>query len=350
MRRLILVLLVICTVSMVQAEKLGVLTEVLKPDGMQLSGERLYIIGGSTIFVYSLKELGLAGKFGKDGEGPGEMIQTPLGPNSIGVIDGKIIAEGLNKLIYYSKDFKYLKEVRKKGIMMYKITPVDENYVAVRMAPGNNKIIFTLLFLDADLNEIKELYKYESFDRRRELLMVRDTIHYAVYKDKIYAEKSDKGFLIDVFDKKGDKLYEIKKDFEVPEIKESDKKAIFNSLRDDPLIRTVAQRQGGWEKFEKSGTFTFPRTFPCIQDLVVADGKIYVSTFERKVDKEKYIIMDLKGKIISTCYMPITQKSLFSARSMGRENRYYAIGNNKFYYLVENEDAEKWELHAAPFK
>lgn len=351
MRKIIFVLLTITMIMgiLIHAEKIGVLTEIMKPEGIEVADGRLYVVEGPAFFVYNLNNSTLIKKFGKAGEGPGELNTVLNFPNSLRILEDKIIAEGFNKIIFFAKDFKYLKEFRKKEMLIHKITPIKENFVAVRMSTEKNKIIFTLLLLDSNMNVIKELYKQESFDRQKELIMVRDTIHFEVYEDKIYVEESDKGFFIEVFDSKGNRLYEIKKNSAAPKITDKDKKAIFNELKKDNLIAIVARREGGWDEFAKKGTFTYPAVFPPIRDIKISNDKIYVSTFERKENKEKCIIMDVKGNIIGTSYLPITGQSSFSARSMGKDNRFYGIADNKFYYLKENEDEELWELHAVGF-
>jgi len=351
MRKIIFVLLTITMImgTLGHAEKIGVLTEILKPEGIEVADGRLYVVQGPAFFVYNLNNPKLIEKFGKAGEGPGELNTVLNFPNSIRILEDKIIAEGFNKIIIFSKDFNYLKEFRKKEMLIHKITPIKENFVAVRMSPGKNKIIFTLLLLDPDMNVIKELHQQESFDRQKELIMVRDTIHFEVYKNKIYVEESDKGFFIEVFDGKGNRLYGIKKNFTAPKVTENDKKAIFNHLKKDNLIAIVARREGGWDEFAKKGTFTYPAAFPPIRDIKISNDKIYVSTFERQENKEKCIIMDLNGNIIGTSYLPVTGQSSFSAMSMGKDNRFYGIAGSKFYYLKENEEEEVWELHAAGF-
>lgn len=351
MRKIIFVLLIIIMLmgTLIHGEKISVLTEILKPEGIEVADGRLYVVQGPEFFVYDLNHSTLIKKFGKAGEGPGELNTVLNFPNSLRILQDKIIAEGFNKIIIFSKDFKFIKEFKKKEMFIHKITPIKENFVAVRMSPGKNKIIFTLLLLDPDMNVIKELYKQESFDRQKELIMVRDTIHFEVYNDKIYVEESDKGFYIEVFDSKGDRLYEIKKNFAAPKITENHKKAIFNNLKKDNLIALVARREGGWDEFVKKGTFTYPAVFPHIRDIKINNDKIYVSTFERKDNKEKCMIMDLKGNIIGESYLSITGQSSFTASSMGKDNRFYGIADNKFYYLKENEDEEVWELHAVRF-
>jgi hypothetical protein len=35
---------------------------------------------------------------------------------------------------------------------------------------------------------------------------------------------------------------------------------------------------------------------------------------------------------------------------VGRAAKFYKIYNNKFYYLLENEEEEEWEIHVEPLK
>ena len=122
---IIIIMILILLVTWVQGEKIGVLSEVLKPVSIEVSGDRLYVVEGATFYVYSLKDLGLITKFGKKGEGPGELKVTPLVSNSISALNDQLFVEGLSKVIYFSKDGRLLKEVKKIGAFStLKIIPV----------------------------------------------------------------------------------------------------------------------------------------------------------------------------------------------------------------------------------
>lgn len=351
---LIIIMILILLVTWIQGEKIGVLSEVLKPVSIEVSGDRLYIVEGATFYVYSLKDLGLITKFGKKGEGPGELKVTPLVSNSITALNDQLFVEGLSKVIYFSKDGRLLKEVKKIGAFStLKILPVGENFAAVRWlnpTEKDKKHYLALSLLDPGMNVIKVLYKQEFPEKEEDIIMVTDSIHFAVYKEKIYVEESEKRFFIEVFDSKGDKLLEIKKDFETRKVTGKEKEAILENFKEDNFVKMMAQSKGGWENFKKSINFVYPDRFPYIKDITVTGNKIYVSTYETKDNKEKYIIMDLKGNIVSTCYIPIPKESSFLAKTLGRDNRFYGITNNKFYYLKENEDDEEWELHVTEIK
>ncbi|MCK5005188.1 MAG: hypothetical protein KAS21_08875 [Candidatus Aminicenantes bacterium] len=78
--------------------------------------------------------------------------------------------------------------------------------------------------------------------------------------------------------------------------------------------------------------FIFPEYLPEINDLNGDSNKIYVTTFREMNEKSEIIVLDLNGNIIKTCYVPKASLS--------------NIQKGKFYYLVDKEEDEVWELHS----
>jgi hypothetical protein len=352
MRKVIFILIILLFIVLtVRGEKIGVLPDLMRPGSIEVTGDRLYVVEGAVFYVYALNDLHLITKLGKEGEGPGELKVVPIFPNSVRIRNNNIITEGFSKLLFFSKGFKLLKELKKKG-MIFQVIPVGENFVGTKFSPtGKNKNLkLSLLLINAKMDIVKELCTQEIRKRDKEILMVVDSLHFSVYKDKIYIERSEKGFLVEVLDSNGKKLYEIKKSFPLQEVTGKYKEEVMNHLKMDSLIQMVAKTVGGWENFKKESTFNCPEAFPLIQDIIVTNDKIYVSTYERKENKEKYIIMDLNGKIVGTPYLPVPRKASYSIRVLGLDNRLFGIINNKYYYLYENEDEEEWELHVEEIK
>jgi hypothetical protein len=351
MKKLILILIVLFFIffTLLNAEKLMVLKEVLKPESIEIYGDKLYVVQGSNFYVYDLEKLKLESTFGRKGEGPGELKEVPMLPNSIKILPDKIFVDGMGKVIFYSKNFKFQKEIKKK-YMTFKTIPVGENFVAMRMLPaGKNKYYFSVLLLDSEMNMIKELYKQEYRETDIDIDMVIDSIHFAVYQDKIYIEKSKQGFCIAIFDSQGNLELEIKKDFKAPEISPKDKLEILENFKQDSLVKMMMEREGGWTNFKNKMNFNYPKNFPVIQDVLVVDNQIIVATYDRKNLKRKYILMDLKGTVLKTVYLPIPRESSYLTMAMGRDNRFYGIVNQKYYYLKENPDSEEWEIHVSEF-
>jgi len=348
MRKLIIILimLLIIFIQLANAEKLGVITEVLKPEAIEIHGDRLFVVEGAHFTVYNLDKLNFLVQFGREGEGPGELKAVPMLPNTIGVIPEKIFVDGMGKVIFYSRDFKFQKEIKKK-YMTFKTKPVGENFVAMRLLPvGKNVYYFSVLLMDSEMNQIRELYKQEYRETDTDIDMVLDSIHFDVYKNKIYIEKSKLGFKIAVFNSQGNLEMEIVKEKKAPVLTAQDKQDLMENFKQDNLVKMMVEREGGWMNFKNKMNFIYPDTFPLIQDILVTDDKIFIATFHQKNRKRKYIVMDLKGSILNTIYLPIPRESSYLTKAMGRDNRFYGVAKHRYYYLIENPDSEEWEIHA----
>jgi hypothetical protein len=329
--------------------KVGTLTEVLKPDNITVLGDELYVVEGATIYIYSLKDLSLIRKFGKAGDGPGELQALPAVPNKIAVSTDFILAEAPNKLVYFSKDGKFIKEKRKVNVLTIGFLPIGKNLVATKQVVGEDKTFYTCICIfDPDLKEIKELCRQEWIQQglppgKTVLDMVMDFTNYRVYDDKIFIEESDKGFLIEIFDSKGNKLYQIEKDYEKILVTGKDREEAVTRFKEDPYIKTQSTQFGGWNELKKLFSMDFPETFPAIQDIGISDDKIYVQTYKKKNGKEEYVVMDLKGKFIKKTYISAFEGTPMLARLMGAKA--HTIANGKLYYLKDNIDEEEWDLY-----
>jgi hypothetical protein len=343
---IILIILLIIFVQLINGKKLGVLTDILKPESIEIHNNRLYAVEGSHFYVYELDQLNFLAKFGQEGEGPGELKSVSMLPNTLNVTPEKIFVDGMGKVVFFSRDFKFLKEIKKKH-MTFKTKPVGENFVAMRMKPaGKNRYYFSVLLMDSGMNQISELVTQEYRETDTDIDMVLDSIHFDVYKNKIYIEKSTQGFQIAVFDSQGNLKMEIVKEIKAPVLTARDKRDLMESLKQDNLIKMMVEREGGWNNFKNKMNFIYPDKFPLIQDILVTDDKIYVATFHRKNRERQFIVMDQNGSILNTLFLPIPRESSYLTKAMGRDNRFYGIANQRYYYLIENPESEEWEIHA----
>ena len=130
-----------------------------------------------------------------------------------------------------------------------------------------------------------------------------------------------------MFDLSGNLIYTIKKDYEKMEVSEAYKSKIKKDFIKRFDIRLHKQ-------ILKTFEFESPKYFPAIKDFLVVDDKMYIKTYGSSDDKEEYIIMNLKGNFLKKIYLPKTVRKC------------YAIKNNRFYYLKENEEEEEWELYS----
>jgi hypothetical protein len=231
--------------------------------------------------------------------------------------------------------------------MMFKTTPVGQNFVAVRIVPSEaeKRYFSTLSLFDEQMNVITDLYSQEFPESEREIPMVTDSIHFSVYKNNVYIEQSPHGFCIAVYDSTGNRIKTLRKNIPAEKFTERDRTNVLENFRQDGMIRMMINSSGGWENFKQKYRLIFPSQFPPIQDLLVRDDKIYVLTFASRGDLERWVVMDSQGEVVRTTDLPIPCKSSFTARSLGKDNRLYGIIDNTFYYLKENEGNEEWEVH-----
>jgi len=329
--------------------RVGVLTEVMKPDTIAVSGDNLYVVEGAAVYIYSLKDLRFVKKFGKQGDGPGEVNAFNGFPNKIDISPRHILIDSPTKLAYFSLDGEYIKEKRKTTPVVIGYVSMGDNFVVRKLEQGADKKTYSCIcIVDPDFKEVKELYRHLWMQQGNPpatttIDMIMDFAIYNVYENKIFVDESDNGFHIEVFDDKGNKLYKIEKDYQEIKVTAKDREEAENRFREDPFIKAQEARLGGWNQLKALFSMNFPDTFPPIRDMAVSDGKIYVQTYKKMDGKDEYLVMDLKGNLIKRAYVPAFENTPMLARMMGA--KLHVIKGGKLVYLEENIDDEEWELY-----
>jgi hypothetical protein len=345
MRKIILILMILLISWTLESKKLGSLPDLMKPESITVHGNELYIVEGAIIHVYSIKDLKPQRKFGKQGQGPGELPVAPNYSNKITIFKDHVVAECQNKLIYFSKEGELQKEIRKNSFTIIQSIPVGKNYAVSKLTPADNgkNMYHSVCLFNSEMKEIKELYRMKFMQQgqppKAELNMLFDSPGFRIYDNKIFVEESADGFIIDVFDENGKKLYRIRKDFKKKKIPDKYKESVIEHIKSDALIKIL----GGWDNFKNLFQLYFPDTFPAIRDIEVANNKIYVQTYNESNNREECIIMDLRGKIEKRVFLPKFKNISLVGSILG--TKLHTIQNDVLYYLSENEDTEEWEFH-----
>lgn len=333
--------------------KVGTLPEVMKPGMIVVYEDELYVTEGSTFFIYSLRDLKLLKKFGKKGEGPGELIEIPFFPNKITILKDRIFVTGIGKAISFSKEGELLTEFRTNQ-SVFQLMPVGKNFVSKEQLIGEDRKTrcVAICLYNPEMKKIKELYRQPFVQQGSppavKLDMAMDFTSVAVVDDKIFIEESPKGFFIEVFDNNGKKLYEIKKTYEKQKLTSKNREELETMVREDPQVKQAAKQLGGWQEAKKFFNMIFPDFFPPIKGIEISGKKLYVRTYKVKNDKEEYIVMDLKGNVLKKVFISRFLEVSLLAQIAG--GKLYSIAKDKLYYLVENEEEEEWELHVETLK
>jgi len=345
MKKCLIFLSMVMVGSLTFAGKLGVLTEVLEPEMIEVSDNEIYVVEGSSIFMYSLKDLSFIRKFGKNGEGPGELKTTPSITNLLFTSGDSMLFVGMDKAIQFAKTGQVIKEFKIPTITIY-LYPMGKNYVGIRFkAINQQKPNIVVVLFNQEMEEIKELYTQEMSGGQNLVNLTSDALNVSVYKDKIYIDQSSKGFVIAVLDANGSQLYRIEKEYKKIKFTEEHKEMALNRIKQEKAIRTI-----GWDNLKNILKIIHDDYFPPIRDLAVTDERIYVKTYQKQGDKDEFIIMDLKGNILKKAYLPAVKEPGLFNEMIGRTAKFYKIYQNKFYYLQENEEEEEWEVHVEPIQ
>lgn len=319
-------------VSSLNAVKLTSFTDILNPICIAVDEKNLYVSEQKSIFVYSLNDFKLIRKFGKEGEGPGEFRLNPV----VKVRKNGIFIHTFIKFCLFSKDGKLINEKRISLDMLSNIDVLGNYYV---MQKGTFKekpqFLTEICIYNQDLKKIKTLYQGKGKRLEKQKLRIRlinPTVKFQCWSNKIFIANCNKGFFIEAFDINGNSLYSIKKKLKKIRISES-----YKIKRKEDFLKKFTVSQRSSPVFKKI-VFEFPDYFPPIQDFIIKDNKMYVKTYGMEKGKEEYLVLDLMGVFLKKLYLPKVKTSFSTFK------------NNKFYYLMENEDTEEWEFNCIIIK
>ena len=79
--------------------------------------------------IYSLEDLKLKKKFGKDGEGPKEFKRRA----NITLTSKYLLVNSIARVTFFTKEGEYIKEVNTKTVNLGPFLPIGDNYVNTGM-------------------------------------------------------------------------------------------------------------------------------------------------------------------------------------------------------------------------
>ena len=330
-------MLILLLSSVIHAAKITEFTDSFKQPRVLLDDKQIYIVDALLykISIYSRKDFKKIGEFGKRGEAPGEFI----GIGNVSINTDYITVAAFPKICYFSKSGKFIKEKKYNISNAGNFIPVGDNLVGEshlysKPTDINGKLVFSLF--DSDFEKKKDLrtIEFQKFSKwngtKETILLIRPCFKAVVSNDKILIGSSAKGFFFVVFDRNGNKLNEINRAYEKRKVTNADKK---NEL--DYVQKTTTD----WNKQKAMYEMEFPEFFPAYFNFGVDNGKIYVF-IDPKDNKIECQVLDLKGNLLKRNFLPNSfGKQYFDAR-------FFCIKEGQFFYLIDNENTEKWELHS----
>jgi len=325
MKNFMIFLMLILLASTQQAKVLTTFEEVTKPIELRIHGVNAYISDRNSVLIINISTGEIVKKLGRRGEGPEEFKTPPR----IHFLKDKIILNDVHKILTYSYNYILINEFR-LGSIINRINPLEEKFVFSTTKIINNQEYYVFTLHDKKCKKNKSLIKAEFNPRSKFFLTPMPRCR--TWKDKIYIALPKKGFIMEVFNESGEKLFSITKDFAKIRSTEQHRSLALFELRN-----RVGRK--AFERAKQIGAFDrpMPEFLAPIKNFWVLDDKIYVKTHDITNSKEKYIIMDVLGKTLKTVFLPYTIKELVT------------FSQGKIFFLKESESEEKWQLHAVTY-
>lgn len=317
--------------------KTWILEDLLKPEILVMDKTQMYITQEASIFIYSLKDFKLIKKIGKPGEGPEEfLIMRSFGGIFPNVQTENIIVNSFGKLSWFTKDGKFIKEMKMPTYRIVGILPFGKNFVGIFPLKVNQKYWMVLNLYDNRLNKLKEIYRVEHvWGEGKGLRLFEYPLLYRVYDNKFFIAM-EKGFIIKVVDTEINELYIVRHNIKPVEITEEYKKETIH------FFKTARNVKGLYEILKP---LRFPKYYPDIQDFYVTGNWIYVITYKTAEQRTKTecLKFNINGRFSKSVFLPL---------KIDRPQPPYLhlIHEGFLYRLEEDMDANQWWIHVTEIK
>jgi hypothetical protein len=321
------------TGKVMDAKKIGSMPEIAMPHQIIVNNGLLYVSDSkqAKVQLYSVKDFKYLRQVSGKGEAPGETLRVPLTT----AYPDYIFLYSFGKGLYFSKDGKYIKEFRviKRG---NDLLPIGENFLfTVFKGDDKSRCQDSSIYSyskETDLKFIKNIYieklpPITYTGSKMDHCLIRGFVDYTVYDDKIFLGDSTKGLYMEIFDKYGNRTGKIN-------FNQFEKLKVTGQYKKDFMER--AKISPDYNMATTMYNIYFPEYYPGFYRFEVDKGKVYFLTYNKKGDRREMVIADWTGKLLKQAYVPWVDNDVY---------KNFSIENNKFYYVVENEATENWDLH-----
>lgn len=330
-KKSLIIILFLFLFTAVHARQIVKISEAFKPTQLYVTNNRMYIVDGFTILIYSLKDFKLIKKIGKEGEGPREF------KNAIYWIyfrGEQMIVNSMAKISYFSLEGEFIKEKRAfSGSRAGDFCPIGNQFVAIQFLTEKQTFFETVNIYDSNLKKIKEIYRVkEDFQPGKYMKTYSEPKTFTIHGDKIYVS-FENDFKITVFNSQGEKVFTIEKEYQRLKVTEEHRQAAHLYYKTDSYYKKYYERI--------KPLLEFPTHLPAVKTFAFSEDKLYVQTYNKKDKKTEFYVFTPMGKFVKRVFLPIIGEEEFTYQLQ----TIYEFKNGKLYQLVENEDTEEWEVH-----
>jgi hypothetical protein len=303
---------------------------ITNPEALAVAGNRLLLLEGTTIHLLELPGGKYLGKFGQEGEGPGEIRKNPFGgPILVMPHQDKIFVNSMARLSVFSRDGVFIEEFRIDPNDNF--IPFGEQFVCMGPYVADGRPLMSLFITGSNLQKDKPIYVSDfeiGMDMSFEFPIT--PFYPAVNRDQLFIIAGKDGFAIDVYNRQGQKLYRIEKKEPAVALSAEYRTETEKAFKRNPNFASL------WDYFRQR--IKYKSHFPAIFDFFVEGDRIYAFTNKMRAGERECLVMDLKGKELKRIYLPVPMNYGLEFKAI------YTIASKVFYHLVEDEERETWTL------
>ena len=279
---------------------------------------------GNTIFKFD-KQGNFITSFGQRGQGPGELVSRRFPPLFLTIHkEEQIVVTNYykRKLVYFNLDGDFIREKKLDSkLTLLAVTPLPNgNYLAYENRGGPSYEMPLSLF-SHDFKKIKELgFRKIPHIWEEKIKGIYYLFSWALSGDKIFTGKQEQGYVINVYDFKGQLTRKIKKEYKpVP---------LTNEYK-EKYLEIYKDMEGYRDKI------FFPKNFPPFHSFFSDQkARLFVMTYEKGENPGEYVydIFNEDGLFIGKKSLKIHHNS---------DSLFARMKNNRLYCIYEEESGYK---------
>ena len=335
MKKFILTLMILSLSGAAFGKEVAVLSELTNPKKIEMNGEHIFILDGFTVFAYSLKDFKLSFQFGKQGAGPGELLDNPDYPVVMQKHAKGILLYSFNKMIWYDHKGAMIKEKR-IPYFAFQVIPIEGNMVVSkfkRNSNGGSEI--QLLLVDQDFKTLKKICSTVLLNNQGagKIAYPFSSLIVRVHKGKIYVVDQQKNFEIGVYSSNGSLIKTIVMEYQKIKITPDYKKMKREWFKMQPAFKLAGPRI--------QEMIYFLEYLPGIKNYQIQGDAIFVETNRVKEGLTEFYQLDLEGKVKRRLWLPDFKED----ELLMNPQTNFTFNDKSYYYVKDNFAEETWELH-----
>lgn len=314
-------------------ENIYSLSDLINPSFVIMDGKRVYIEDGTSVKLFDRSNFKYIRAIGREGQGPGEFLDSAT-PQ---ILPDLLLVSSSNKISFFTLAGEFVED-KKHTIFGSILKAINNKFVGYEWIFEEDFVAYYLY--DSNFKAIKELHRGKALIHPSGQRDLFEIFFYDTYKDKIVVAQRD-GFTIDIFDSNGNLIHSIRHEDKSVPFTNDDRAKVLRYWKEDR-----GYEQGQIKSLEKRTNF--PDFYPSIHTCRIADGKIYIFTYEKRDNEKrdnnfKCLIYNIEGDYIKTSYIPL--KMLAPNLAVP-----FAINGRNIYQLIYSMEDDDWKIQVNQIK